>query len=163
MSKRNILLTIGALAVTPLAHAQAAPNCPVQPATLKAMRDCYRPVLVFAPTARDASFTAQQALLEQYADDMMDRNLLYVPVLAQAAHFDKPLDAPYVVLAATELKAIRERFRIDPSEFVVLLVGKDGGEKFRSRKPISVLKLDALVDAMPMGKQEKSARSSQTH
>jgi hypothetical protein len=132
----------------------------VQPTTLKAMRDCYRPLLVFAPTARDASLVAQQAMLDQYADDMMDRNLLYVPVLAQSGHFEAPLDAPYAVLKQSELNAIRTRFQVGPSEFVVVLVGKDGGEKFRTKRAISVLKLDEIVDAMPMGRQEKAARSA---
>jgi hypothetical protein len=122
------------------------------------MRNCFRPVLVFAPTAKDPSFVSQQAMLEQYADDMMDRNLLYVPVLEQPKQFQQPLDAPYVVLKQAELNTLRARFQVDPSEFTIILVGKDGGEKFRSHKPISVLKLDALVDSMPMGQQEKAAR-----
>ena len=125
------------------------------------MRDCYRALVVFAPSARDASLVAQQAMLDQYADDMMDRNLLYVPVLMQRGHFEAPLDAPYVVLKQSEMNAIRARFQTSPSDFVVVLVGKDGGEKFRSRKPVSVLQLDDLVDAMPMGRREKATRRSQ--
>jgi len=158
MGKRTLLLAAALLMATRL-FGQAAPNCPVQPATFRAMRDCFRPVLVFAPAADDRSFVAQQALLEQYADDMMDRNLLYVPVLEQATQFQQPLDAPYAVLKPSELAALRARFHVARSEFAVLLVGKDGGEKFRSRKPVSVLELDGLVDSMPMGRQEKSARA----
>ncbi len=93
---------------------------------------------------------------------MMDRNLLYVPVLAQSARLERPLDAPYVELKQSEMNAIRARFAVTPPEFLVVLVGKDGGEKFRAKKPISVLKLDGLVDAMPMGQQEKSARPAKS-
>jgi hypothetical protein len=117
-------------------------------------------LLVFAPSAKDASFHAQQALLEEYADDMMDRNLLYVPVLVRSPGFSRPLDAPYVLLKQAEMNAIRARFKVDSAEFVMVLVGRDGGEKFRFKKPVSVLKLDELVDAMPMGAQEKGARSA---
>jgi hypothetical protein len=159
MRKRHLLLAGAVLALGKCAVAQADPSCPVQPVTLKAMRDCFRPVLVFAPNARESSFAAQQALLEEYADDMMDRNLLYVPVLAASARFERPLDAPYVLLKQNEMNAIRARFGVAPSEFLVVLVGKDGGEKFRTKKPISVLKLDALVDAMPMGRREKAVRA----
>ena len=161
MRNRYLLLAVATLTLgravydQPVA-AQADPSCPVQPTTLRAMRNCFRPLLVFAPSARDPRFAAQQALLEQYADDMMDRNLLYVPVLIQGTHFEQPLDAPYVVLKQSELNAIRARFKVDPAEFVLVLVGKDGGEKFRTTKPISVLKLDALVDAMPVGQWEKA-------
>jgi hypothetical protein len=89
---------------------------------------------------------------------MMDRNLLFVPVLAQGGHFQAPLDAPYVLLKPAETNAIRGRFQVGSTEFVVVLVGKDGGEKFRTTKPVSVLKLDDIVDAMPMGREEKAAR-----
>ena len=157
MGKHNLLLA-AALTMTTQLHGQADPNCPVQPATFKAMRDCFRPVLVFAPTAKDPSFVAQHAMLEQYADEMTDRNLLYVPVLEQPKQFQKPLDAPFVMLNHAELNSLRTRFQVDPAGFTIILVGKDGGEKFRSRKPVSVLKLDTLVDSMPMGQQEKSAR-----
>jgi len=160
MSKRYVMLAVAALSVGAPIHAQLDPSCPVRPTALRAMRECYRPVLVFAPSARDASFRAQQALLEQYADDMMDRNLLYVPVLASSASFEAPLDAPYVEIQPAESSAIRALFGIGRSEFAVVLVGKDGGEKFRSARPVSVLKLDDLVDAMPMGSQEKAARSA---
>lgn len=155
-------MTFLALMLGSPAHAQLRPGCPARPATLKAMRNCYRPLLVFAPSGRDASLVAQQKMLDQYADEMMDRNLLYVPALAQSGHFETPLDAPHVVLKQAELSAIRTRFQIGPSEFAVVLVGKDGGEKFRTQKPISVLKLDEIVDAMLMGRQEKAVRSANT-
>jgi hypothetical protein len=102
----------------------ADPGCSVQPATLKAMRNWNRPLLVFAPSARDASFVSQQALLEEYADDMMDRNLLYVPVLGHSAHFGTPLDASYMLLKPSEMNAIRERVQIGASDFVVGCLGK---------------------------------------
>jgi hypothetical protein len=162
MSKTYLLITFAALILGKPVHAQVKAECPAQPSTLKAMRNCYRPLLVFAPSSRDASLVAQQGMLDQYADEMMDRNLLYVPVLARGGHFESPLDAPYVVLKQAEMNAIRSRFLIGPSEFVVVLVGKDGGEKFRTKKAIAVLKLDEIVDAMPMGHQEKSVRTANT-
>jgi hypothetical protein len=160
MRKHHLWLAVAALAMASRLHGQANPDCPLAPTTFHAMRDCYRPVVVFASSAKDPSFKAQQALLEQYADDMLDRNLLYVPVLQQGARWEKPLDAPYVFLNQPELQALRARFHIEPRDFTVILVGEDGGEKFRSSKPISVLKLDALVDAMPMRQEEKAARAA---
>jgi hypothetical protein len=161
---RFVLISVAALILGEPVRAQMNADCAVRPASLKAMRDCYRPLLVFAPSARDAAFAAQQGLLDQYADDMMDRNLLYVPVLAEmgagSGQFDGPLDAPYVVLKPSEMDALRARFRVGRSEFAVVLVGKDGGEKFRTSKPVSVLRLDEIVDAMPMGREEKAARAA---
>ena len=40
------------------------------------------------------------------------------------------------------------------SEFVIILVGKDGGEKYRSPNTVSLKYLYDLIDAMPMRKAE---------
>jgi hypothetical protein len=140
------------------APAQLNPGCPVQPATLKAMRNCYRHLLIFAPSARDASFISQQALLDEYADDVMDRNLLYVPVLGLSAHFGAPLDAPYVLLKPSEMNAIRGRFQIGASDLWWCCLGKTAARNSGQRNLFSVLKLDDIVDAMQIGRQESGAR-----
>jgi hypothetical protein len=49
---------------------------------------------------------------------------------------------------------LRRQFQVDDRRFTVVLLGKDGGEKFRSSKPVTIEKLDALIDAMPMRQQE---------
>jgi hypothetical protein len=38
--------------------------------------------------------------------------------------------------------------------FAVLLVGKDGGVKFRSERPVRAEELFALIDTMPMRREE---------
>ena len=43
--------------------------------------------------------------------------------------------------------------------FRVVLIGKDGGVKLRQEEPISVADLFALIDSMPMRKQEMRQRS----
>lgn len=45
-------------------------------------------------------------------------------------------------------------FRIMGSEFSVVLVGKDGTEKFRSHHPVGVTELFRLIDSMPMRQLE---------
>ncbi len=44
--------------------------------------------------------------------------------------------------------------KINPNLFTVVLVGKDGGEKFSSNEIITSSKLYGLIDQMPMRKQE---------
>ena len=44
------------------------------------------------------------------------------------------------------------------SDFTVVLVGKDGGEKYRSHRPLSTAELFALIDAMPMRRAEMRRR-----
>lgn len=40
------------------------------------------------------------------------------------------------------------------SSFTLILIGKDGGEKFRSYKPVSAKDIFDMVDVMPMRRQE---------
>jgi hypothetical protein len=118
------------------------------------MRHCYRPLLVFAPTAADPRLARQQAWLDQAADDMMDRNVLYLPVVPSAKDFRAPLDAPYALLNGPELTSLRRRFHIAPGAFAVVLLGEDGGAKLHSSGPVPIAKLNALIDSMPTRKQE---------
>jgi hypothetical protein len=136
------------------AKAQAHADCPVRPQTLAQMRDCYRPLLVFAPTATDPRLATQRKLLDAAADDMMDRNVLLIPVVDPASSFEAPLDAPYMLLGAAEMAAARRRFGIAPGAFRVLLLGEDGGEKLRGSGPVSPDRLNSLIDRMPMRRLE---------
>jgi hypothetical protein len=44
--------------------------------------------------------------------------------------------------------------RLDTAQFTVVLIGKDGSEKFRSHEPVGPAQLFALIDAMPMRQAE---------
>lgn len=46
--------------------------------------------------------------------------------------------------------------------FVFLLIGKDGGEKLRSDLPVSLDRLFALIDAMPMRRREIEQQGKST-
>jgi hypothetical protein len=119
------------------------------------MRECYRPLLVFAPGAGDARLAAQRDALDHDADDMMDRNVLLVPIVAGGAGgFQAPLDAPYVVLGGAEMAEARRRFGVAAGSFRVVLLGEDGGVKLRSSEPVGVDRLNSLIDGMPMRRLE---------
>lgn len=113
------------------------------------MRRCYRPPLVFSPSASDARLAKQQSALDEAADDMMDRIVLFVPVLTKASNYQLPLDTPYAILPQKELAAIRNRFQIPGNQFIVLLLGEDGTIKLRSTIPVTISRLNSLIDSMP--------------
>ncbi len=94
-----------------------------------------RPILVFA-AAGDPRFARQRALFEAHAADLAERDNL-------------------VILDTTESSALRRRYR--PGDFAVILIGKDGGEKFRSAEVVDPRVLDALIDTMPMRRNEMGA------
>jgi hypothetical protein len=58
---------------------------------------------------------------------------------------------------ATEAAA--KKYNVNPKEFTVLLIGKDGYEKYRDNKPIELKDLFALIDSMPMRKNEMERKS----
>ena len=123
------------------------------------MRGCYRPLLVFAPTAGDRRLAVQGSALDQAADDMMDRNVLLVPVIESRGGesrggLEPPLDAPYSILGGRENAAARRRFGVAPGRFTVVLLGEDGNEKLRSEKPVTAEDLNSLIDKMPTRKLE---------
>ncbi|WP_069659586.1 DUF4174 domain-containing protein [Arcticibacter eurypsychrophilus] len=43
-------------------------------------------------------------------------------------------------------------------QFKITLIGKDGGEKYSTKSVLTLEKLYALIDAMPMRKHEKSKK-----
>lgn len=141
-------------------NAQARPACVVVPKSLAEMHDCYRPLLVFSPSGQDPRLKRQAALLDAAADDMMDRFVLYTPIVAEGGPPVTPLDAPYTVLSAQEMSVARTRFHIGARDFVVLLLDEDGKPRLRSSVPVNADRLNALIDRMPRRQAEMLRRDA---
>jgi Domain of unknown function (DUF4174) len=134
---------------------QPSAACPAQPSTLRAMRDCYRPLLVFAPAMDNPQMVEQFNLLKSHAIELGSRNLLYVPIVPEGHNQPIPRSRMHTAsLSEDELAAMRDHFKVEPGEFLVILIGKDGGEKLSSRTPVPVEQLEKLIDSMPMRKVE---------
>lgn len=142
------------LAGTASLYGQAAPTCPVVPRSLVAMHDCYRPLLVFSPSGDDARLKHQVKELDAAADDMMDRFVLFTPIVPDGRRVSTPADAPYTVLDPKEMSRIRVQFHIPAGEFSVLLLDEDGKAALRSAAPVPVDRLNALIDRMPRRQAE---------
>lgn len=94
-----------------------------------------RPILVFA-AEDDPRLARQIALFEDHAAALRDRRNA-------------------VVVETREASPLVERFA--PEGFTVVLVGLDGGEKFRAGEVTPPERLEALIDAMPMRRREMRA------
>ncbi len=136
------------------AHIHPAP----QPQTLAAMRDHHRPLLVFMASGADPRYIAQLNMLDGAAAGMTERDMLLVPVFADAESRLPTVQAPAALLPRSEQAALRTRFGVGREEFRVVLIGKDGGEKFASETPVSAASLFAQIDAMPMRRRELEQR-----
>jgi Domain of unknown function (DUF4174) len=127
-------------------HAQAGPHCQVVPKSMAAMRGCYRPLLVFSPSATDGRLRRQSVLLDAAADDMMDRFVLFTPVVQDEARVNPPRDAPYTKLPEPEVSAVRQRYEISAGTFAVVLLDEDGTVRLRSENPVSADRLNGVID-----------------
>lgn len=54
--------------------------------------------------------------------------------------------------------ALHSKYKVPAASFQVILVGKDGGEKHRSKRVMTMQELFALIDAMPMRQSEMKQR-----
>ena len=134
---------------------QPTAACPAQPNTLRAMRNCYHPLLVFAPAMDDPQLVAQFTQLKAHAAELKRRDLLYVPIVPEGHNQPIPASRLHTAsLSEDELAAMRHHFKVEPDEFLVILVGKDGGQKLDSRAPVPVDRLKQVIDSMPAHKRQ---------
>jgi hypothetical protein len=100
------------------------------------------------PQRRRCTLKHQVKDLDDAADDMMDRFVLFAPIVPDGRRVTTPVDAPYTVLEPKEMSSIRAQFHIPAREFVVLLLDEDGKAAFRSAVPVNTDRLNALIDRM---------------
>jgi len=122
--------------------------------TLRELRDTSRPLLIFAPSPTDPQLQIQLRWLRENAADMAERDVVVIAVPYQSP---SPTRATLTDAGAT---AARRRFHIAPTDFTVILIGKDGGEKLRSHQPIPMETLRSTIDAMPMRQDEMRQKAA---
>ena len=132
-----------------MSHAE---SCPATFTTLAAMHDCRRPLLLFAPSATDALLKAQLDELLAHREELSDRDIVLAVILPAGA--PRPADLPFATLSPEDEVTARSQFHQDASQFAIVLVGKDGGEKMESSKVVRVVDLDRKIDSMPMRREE---------
>ena len=146
--RRLLLTSASLLAMLTIAVTPLPAQTPASPTTLAQLRDNFRPLLLFAPNPDDPSLLAQLHELKDDAPGLTSRQVLLI-----AIPFNNPSPTD-VTLAPADALAARRRFHVPPGDFTAILLGKDGGEKLRSARPLSFAKLRDTIDAMPMRQQE---------
>jgi len=122
--------------------------------TLSALRDRARPLLIFAPTPNDPQLEIQLRRLNQSPTALAERDVVVI-----AIPYNNPSPTA-AALTGSGAEAARRRFHVPPADFTVILIGKDGGEKLRSTKPLTLQQLLDTIDAMPMRQDEIRSRQS---
>jgi hypothetical protein len=130
--------------------AAAQPSHPIN-----TLRDRNRVLIIFSSESGDPLFQKQLELLKPHNAEMAERDLVTIPVLGTWRTADSDLRAKSAIFTNNrEQSYLRERYKIKPESFTVILLGKDGGEKLRTHEPIPFDKLAQTIDSMPMRQQE---------
>ncbi len=105
-----------------------------------------RVLLVFTPSATQPAGKLQLEKLRAVTSELADRDILLITVTGnQAAGGGLHINAA---------PALLQIYNVPTKDFGLILIGKDGGEKYRSSKVIDPETIFNLVDAMPMRQSE---------
>lgn len=122
-----------------------------QSVNAKNMLDQYqwnnRLILIFTPSLHDVNYQEQISILQENQEALTDRDIVLLEILtSNTDNIDENSpDKNHAHLI--------EEYNINQL-FTVILVGKDGFEKRRESKPLSIDTLKDIIDAMPMRKRE---------
>ena len=109
-----------------------------------------RVILLFANHSEQIDLQTQIDLLTQNKEEVTERALVIYQIFE--SHVLSPNKK---VLTSADAVALRNSHDISSGEaFTFLLIGKDGTEKMRSEKVVSMSRLFSLIDAMPMRRAE---------
>lgn len=121
----------------------------VKPDLLDTWRWDKRPVLVFADRADELRLKQQLARFDADAAGLLERAMVVAVVYADGGTVEAARP-----LSRDDAAGLRSRFKVEPGQFLVLLIGKDGGVKLRRADVVEPRELFDLIDSMPMRQQE---------
>ncbi len=113
----------------------------------------HRPLVVFAPSDSHPSRLAQRAWVDAALPGVRARDMVVIVVVGDTVD---TVVGPAVPAPAADL---RDRFAVAPETCAVRLVGTDTGVKLRASEPVSMARLFAVIDGMPMRRREMRAQT----
>jgi hypothetical protein len=116
---------------------------------LDAYRWKNRILIIFVPSVDSENYEAQKESLRNQSAGILDRDLRIVEVLEKDSSSDLGIS-----LCGESARNLRNKFGVTADEFQVILIGKDGTVKLRSKAAVSPSALFQLIDAMPMRQEE---------
>jgi Domain of unknown function (DUF4174) len=102
-----------------------------------AQQSNYRRILIFAPDSANVSFINQNRIFQK----------------EDAACVQRDIIVEYYVFKSRGVRFF-DKYQVSKNDFTLLLIGKDGFVKLRSKEVMTAERIYALVDAMPMRKDE---------
>lgn len=138
-----------------LAMTLLALSTPIHAAVLSGHEWTHRPLLIFAENTDDPQYQSTLKLLKSVGCELNERDMIIGEILTLSASrlHDAGLDS-------SQANEIRQQFAIKDSQFVVILIGKDGEEKYRTVSVPVMQHIFSLIDGMPMRQQEMQLRAA---
>ena len=118
---------------------------------LDALRWKNRILILFAPESNDPALDRQAQRLLSDRDALSERDLVVLSVAGERveALYGDPR-------AQHNAAALRRHFGFGTKPgFEAILIGKDGGVKWRSDAPFAPKAMNAVIDAMPMRRSQR--------
>jgi len=114
----------------------------------------YRPVLVFTPSVEDGRMKDQAKRLRAAASALKERDMVVVTIAGSQTVMAEQAAPP-----SADAAALRRAFNVERDAFTVVLVGKDGTEKYRAGGVVDPADLMVTVDGMPMRRDEARTKT----
>ncbi len=108
-----------------------------------------RLLLIFAPSEEDSRLRQQQEILASSTDGLLDRDLVILRLLP-----DSEPSIDNQPARGVDSASVYRDFAVEPGDFRLLLLGKDGTLKLSSDSPVPSARLFDLIDSMPMRQWE---------
>jgi Domain of unknown function (DUF4174) len=108
-----------------------------------------RIVLIFSPSEKNEAYRQQLSSLVEGEKGIEERDIVIFKIFE-----DKGITPENEQLTKNICEQLRQEFGIKKEQFCVILIGKDGGEKYRKSTILSNENLFAIIDAMPMRRTE---------
>ena len=113
-----------------------------------------RLLFIFAEDANDPFFKDLQSQIMGQKGEVNDRDLIVfeLPAKGPARMGKTPMDQQ-------QADSIRTHFAIPSNTFSLILVGKDGGIKLKSKDRVDLSDVFGLIDSMPMRQREMQRKN----
>ena len=110
-----------------------------------------RLILIFTPHTENDLYKEQLAEFEKTLEKAVERDLVILEIY------------PGGNITAEEIKMLQSGLGVEPYDFSILLIGKDGLVKMHKTKPVKAKAIYDLIDSMPMRQQEVRKSQNSHH
>ena len=108
-----------------------------------------RPLLLFAQSPSSPGYPSVQEILSAHINQIIDRHMVIIEVFENGlVRVDGKSNSQY------SAESLRQHFSAKEGKLTTILVGKDGGIKFRQIGKFHLGDIFSLIDEMPMRQQE---------